>query len=303
MRAQLESAFVMPVIEARLYLDAVTLVSPALKRVRLGTVRTTEVKGRWFIPKSIATPASMLYLHGGGYSFYPKNYANLIADIALASKCRTFALDYRLTPEFRFPAQLEDALRAYEWLLHETVGQELVLAGDSAGANLALALLQQLRERRMHMPAVVILLSPPVKFDIDAAKLTVDERYDWVHKWMLARWADWFCDVRQRTDPLVSPIYADFRGMPLIYVQDGGVEILHETIRSFINALQQSGADARLDTWSDMNHDFQFFGADAPQSQAALNRIGEVVMSRLRPAAKAVEQRAGNVTIAAELGA
>ncbi len=282
MRAQLKRAFFMPVDEARLYLDAVTVLSPALKRVELTNICTADVKGRWFIPKSIPTQALMLYLHGGGYSFYPQHYANLIAAITLASKCRTFALDYRLTPEFRFPAQLEDALRAYRWLLREADGHPVVLAGDSAGANLSLALLQQMRERRLRMPAVVVLLSPPAKFDVDAAKLSVDERFDWVCKWMLAHWADWFCDAQQRTDPLISPIYADLRGLPPIYIQDGGVEILHRTIEALVNAARQQGANVVLDSWDNMNHDFQFLGADAPQSQEALRRIGEVVTSWLK---------------------
>ncbi len=223
----------------------------------------------------------MLYLHGGGYSFYPRHYANLIADVTLASRCRTFALDYRLTPESRFPAQLEDGLRAYQWLLHEAAGQRMVLVGDSAGANLSLAFLQEARERRLRMPAVVILLSPPVTFDVDVAKLAIDERFDWVRKSMLAKWADWFCDAQQRADPLISPIYADLRGLPPIYIQDGRVEILHETIETFVNVARQQGANVVLDSWDNMNHDFQFFGTGAPQSQKAIGRIGEIVTSCL----------------------
>ena len=84
----------------------------------------------------------MLYLHGGGYAYYSKFHANLIALVTLAANCKTFALDYRLIPEHPFPAQLEDALAAYLWLLENDVPPErLVVAGDSAGGNLALALL------------------------------------------------------------------------------------------------------------------------------------------------------------------
>ncbi len=286
-RAQLDKAFAMPVQEARRYLDAVTSVSPSLSRVAITRVCTAEVKGRWFVPNSIPPQGTMLYLHGGGYAFYPRNYANLIADIALVSRCRVFALDYRLAPEFRFPAQMEDALQAYAWLLHDAADQEIVLLGDSAGANLSLALLQKVRERRLRMPSVVILLSPPAKFDVDAVKFAIDERFDWIRKCMLAEWANWFCDKQQRTDPLVSPIYADLRGLPPIYIQDGAVELLHETITAFVNVARQQSADVVLDTWDDMNHDFQLFGADVPQSQAALKRVGEVVQSRLRQAATA----------------
>ncbi len=105
---------------------------------------------------------TVLYFHGGGYSFYPQAYAHFIALITLAAKSRTFALDYRLSPEHRFPAQLEDALSAYRWLLEQGVDPaRLIFAGDSAGGNLTLALLLAARESKLPLPALAIALSPP----------------------------------------------------------------------------------------------------------------------------------------------
>ena len=244
-------------------------------------------KGTCFAVKDGQPQVTVLYLHGGGYSFYPQSYANLIAQITLAAKSKTFALDYRLSPEYRFPAQLEDALHAYHWLLDEGVDPaDLVVAGDSAGGNLALALLLQARELNLPLPALAIALSPVTDFCIEPTT----NGCDWIEPKILAYWADWFCDPAQRLNPLVSSVLADLRGLPPIYVQAGRCEILFESIQAFAEAAERQGANVTLDAWDDMTHDFQLFGPDAPQSAEALCRISEVIGARLRQPQKVVGQ-------------
>jgi acetyl esterase/lipase len=225
-----------------------------------------------------------LYLHGGGYSFYPKAYANLIALITLAAQSRTLALDYRLSPEYRFPAQLEDAVGAYRWLLDNgTDPNELVIGGDSAGGNLALALLLSARDLKLPLPKLAFALSPPtdleaaIEFEGSSTSLVRNEAFDWIDRRMLFKWADWFCQPTQRRDPYVSPAYADLWGIPPIYIQAGRAEILHDSIAAFASRAKSQGADVVLDSWADMNHDFQMFGYQVPQSAEALRRLGEVI--------------------------
>jgi len=281
--------------EARRYLDSVVMSSPALSEVSITPVAHEKFRGSWFAGKNVAGKnvagknvagqneeprVSVLYFHGGGYSFYPQAYANLIALITQAAKSRTFALDYRLSPEHRFPAQLEDALNAYRWLLETGADPErLVVAGDSAGGNLTLALLLAARASKLPMPALAVALSPPTDFDPDHID-TGD--FDWIDKPMLVQWADWFCDDAERRNALVSPLWADLRGLPPIYIQAGRVEILYPSIQVFADRAQQQGADVVLETWENMNHDFQMFGLDSPQSAEALRRIGQVIDVRVR---------------------
>ena len=128
--------------------------------------RAGEVQGKLVCRQEHRAACTVLYFHGGGYSFYPQAYANFIALITQAAKSRTFALDYRLSPEHRFPAQLEDALNAYRWLLETGADPEsLIFAGDSAGGNLALALLLAVRDRKLPLPALAVALSPPTDFE------------------------------------------------------------------------------------------------------------------------------------------
>jgi acetyl esterase/lipase len=273
------------VSEARRYLDSAVITSSALSEVSITPVAQKKFRGSWFAGKNFDAMynqprVSVLYFHGGGYSFYPQTYAHFIALITLAAKSRTFALDYRLSPEHRFPAQLEDALTAYRWLLETGADPaRLIVAGDSAGGNLTLALLLAARESKLPLPALAIALSPPTDFDPDHI---VAGDIDWIEKPMLEQWADWFCDSAERRNPLVSPLWADLHCLPPVYIQAGRAEILYPSIQAFADQARKQGADVVLESWADMTHDFQLFGLDSPQSAQALQRFGQVIEARVR---------------------
>lgn len=295
-RRQMLVAFSMTDIrEARGVLDSVVIRLPELSEVNITPVVHDDFSGSWFVNKTRKkipenAPVIMLYLHGGGYSFYPPAYASFIALITRAARSRTFALDYRLSPEYRFPAQLDDANRAYRWLLESGVDRErLIVAGDSAGGNLALALLLEARTRKLPLPAMTIALSPPTDFRLKFVERQPGDEplFDWIDKDMLEQWASWFCDGADRKNPLTSPILADLHGLPPIYMQAGRAEILYPSIQIFADRAKEQGADVILDTWDEMTHDFQLFGPACPQSAPALQRIGDMIDRRVRGANKA----------------
>jgi monoterpene epsilon-lactone hydrolase len=282
LKAQAAAAFDMPnIADGREYEDAFVFGSPAVAQVTIESINQ-PIKGHWYQPRSGARPVTLLYLHGGGYAYYSKAHENLIALVTLAAESRTFALDYRLTPEHPYPAQLEDALAAYRWLLDTGVAPErLVVAGDSAGGNLTLALLLSLRDAHLPLPALAIGLAPWTDFANSGESMIKNEAYDWIEKCMADRWAEWYCKGADVRNPLVSPIHADFSGLPPIYLQAGSAEILHVMIRALADRAQQQGARVTLEVWPNMTHDFQAFGALIPESQAALRRIGEVVKQHI----------------------
>lgn len=284
LKRQLITTFGMPGVErAREYLDVIDISSPALSQVERTKLVNEKVRGAWVTPKNAAPGVTVLYLHGGGYSFYPRSYAHFEALVALAAKARTFVLDYRLSPEHRFPAQLEDAMAAYRWLLTTSCSaKELVIIGDSAGGNLTLALLLAAREVGVALPALAVALSPPPDFESEYPSMSANEQFDWINGQMLRSWADWYCDAEQRRNPWISPLWADLRGLPPIYIQAGQCEILYDSIRAFADRAREQGTAVTLESWEDMNHVFQMFGMDAPQSSEALRRIGEVIGERAR---------------------
>jgi epsilon-lactone hydrolase len=289
LKKHLATAFAMAdVDEARRYLDAFVLDYPAESRVEIDPEVQKTFRGDWFTPQQPKANRSILYFHGGGYSFYPKAYSGFIALIASTTQCRTFALDYRLSPEYRFPSQLEDALTAYRWLLRTGCRPEdVALVGDSAGGHLALTLLLSLRDSKMPMPACAAVLSPATDFLTEYPSITTNEPFDWINYRMITRWAGWFCDDVKRCDVLVSPVQADLRGLPPIYIQAGEAEILFDSIQAFAERGRKQGIDIELESWRDMNHVFQMFGPDVPQSAKALRRLADVIDLRLHASQKA----------------
>lgn len=104
-----------------------------------------------------------------------------------------------------------------------------------------------------------------------------NESSDWIEKRMAVRWAEWFCGGTDLKNPLVSPVHADLRGLPPIYIQAGDAEILIDMIRTFVRKAQEQGVQITLEEWKHMNHFFQAYGTFTPQSKEALQRIGEVI--------------------------
>jgi acetyl esterase/lipase len=264
--------------QQREYTDALVFRSPALAHVQIEEVKASFVKGRWFMPHTARGTSVILYLHGGGYAFAARAHDHLIALVALAAQSRTFALDYRLTPEYPFPAQLEDAQAAYSWLLNQGIApQHIVVAGDSAGGNLTLALILALRDAQQPLPRQAVCLCPWTDMNTSYPSLKEHEPYDWVERRMVVQWAQWLCRGTDPENPLVSPVHADLRGLPPIYIQAGEAEILIDMIRVFACKAQEQGASVSLEVWKQMNHDFQAYGTSIQQSKEALQRIGEVI--------------------------
>ena len=284
LRARLNTAFDMTDIEqARRYLDTLIFDSPALDEVIVTPVEEGAVRGAWYAPKKTAPSTTALYLHGGCFCFSPRGYASFVALLTLALDAKLFAPDYRLTPEHGYPAQLHDALAAYRWLLARGVKPgELIVGGDSAGANLTLALLLLARDQQLPQPAMAVALSPPTDMQNSYPSLTANQEFDWLEARMLRRWTDWYCEAARRSDPLVTIMRADLRGLCPIYIQAGTAEIFYDSVCAFVAAAQSQQADVTFDKWEGMNHDFQMFGNDVPQSAAALQRLRDVVNEKIR---------------------
>lgn len=281
-RAQASTAFDMPDPAAsRAYENALLPYSPALTQMNVRQV-TAPVRGHWYTPKAGHRDVTLLYLHGGGYVYYADLHRNLISEVALAAEANTFALDYRLSPEHPFPAQLEDALAAYRWLLDQGIAPErLVIAGDSAGGNLTLTLLLALRAAHLPLPALAVCISPWTDVGERGASMNTHEATDWVQKRMAIQWGKWLCNGADPTNPLISPIYGDWRDLSPVYIQAGDAEVLYDMIREFAAFAQAQGGDVTLDVWPQMNHDFQAFGEAAPASAAAFARIHTVIKQHM----------------------
>ena len=235
-------------------------------------------KGCWYQPKTIQTNMTLLYLHGGGYTFSGPVSERFAAMIAHHTGARVFMPTYRLTPEHPHPAQLNDALSAWDFLRRDIAAEQIVVVGDSAGGHMALTLLNALRERGEKQPALCIGLCPWTDIGERGASLETNNRYDLVQGWMALRFGEWLDPDGQYGREALSPINWDFAGLAPVYLQAGGREMLRDMIVDFAWAQSRNGASVMLDLWGDMPHNFQASDSLHVSSAQALQRIKAVVL-------------------------
>jgi epsilon-lactone hydrolase len=265
---------------ARKYLDTLQFDIPLLEWIRIQPAEDAPFRGRWFLPER--PRGTILYLHGGGFAFDPRSLDQLVVLVAAWANAAVFAPAYRLAPEHPFPAQQEDALAAYRWLLRRgTDPSGLAVVGDSAGGNLCLCLLRDLRRAGLPMPAAAVCLSPWTDLANGGASMAANEPFDLIDRAMVAQWAAWYVQGRDPRDPEISPQFADFVGLPPIYIQAGGSEMLIDMIRDYADRARSQGADVTLEVWENMIHVFQAFGDRQEECEKALGRIRDFIAARL----------------------
>lgn len=237
--------------------------------------------GRWHIPEAASKGATVLYFHGGGYTFHgavSQRFANMLAhhtDLPL------FAPDYRLTPEHAHPAQAEDALAAWHYVTAKTPANRVIVIGDSAGGHMALTLLQTLKAHTLEQPALCIGLCPWTDIGARGDSLRGNDAYDLVQGWMALQFGEWLDPDGKFGREALSPISFNYAGLAPIYLQTGGREILRNMIHDFAKAQVQNEADILLDEWPDMPHDFQAYDSFRDSSKEALCRIRQVIEAQL----------------------
>ena len=262
---------------SRAFVDAVSTRDPVLDRLRR-TAANAPVPATWFTPPD-SESVLMLYLHGGGYAYHATSHASLVAYVAEAVGAATLAPDYRLAPEHTWPAQLDDAIAAYDWLCAQAAGaRRIAVAGDSAGGHLTLALLAVLLATGRPLPGCAVCIGPWVDLTNPGASMRTHERYDWVQKRMADRWAAWLLRATP-AHPLTAPLRAVAAGSgpPPLLVHVGTHEILYDMIVEHGALYRAAGHPIVVQEWPEMTHDFHAFAAMLPASRDALRAIGGFV--------------------------
>jgi epsilon-lactone hydrolase len=237
-------------------------------------------------PAEIHTPKDwkegdsvIYYIHGGGYILCnPGTHRQLIARLALASKARCVAIDYRKAPEHAFPAPVDDCVAGYRELLASGVSpSRLVIAGDSAGGALCLALLQRLRAEHIPMPSAAVLLSPWVDIAEQAGTVSGHKLFDYLQPEMLLYAADHYLQGHAASDPLVSPLHAQLAGLPPLLVHTGGAELFFDQNVDFVARARAAGVDVTHEVTPGMVHVFHMFAAVTPVARKAIRSVGKFV--------------------------
>ena len=225
-------------------------------------------------------PADLLYLHGGGYvSGSAFGYRPLVGALAAAAGATVLLPEYRLAPEHPFPAAVDDAVRSYRWLLEQGGRPEQVtVAGDSAGAGLALSLLLTLAEQGEPMPGSAVLLCPLV--DLTGAHVQDRARDDAtpvVTSALLRQLGGLYLAGHPVDDPVVAPLDADLGGLPPLLVQAGTGDTVVAEARALAERARDHGVDVTLQLYPADTHVFHVFWPFLPEAGQALTAAGAFV--------------------------
>ena len=273
----------MTVAERRAQYDRAERVFATPADVAVERVTAPVRPAEWLTPPGARSNAVILYLHGGGYVIgSPRSHRHLAAAVARASAARALLLDYRLAPEHPFPAALDDAVAAYEWLLGQGLdARRIVVAGDSAGGGLTVATLLALRDRGRPLPAAGVCISPWVDLTCSApsyaGKAAVDPIVTQESVTMLAKAYVGAGDVKA---PLVSPLYANLAGLPPLLVHVGSDEVLLDDALGLGERARKAGVDVQVEEWPAMIHVWHWFQPMLEDAERATKAIGEFVRAR-----------------------
>ncbi len=257
-----------------------TLVPRLAKKVDGVRCEKADLPGmdaEWIIPDYAAKDCALLYLHGGAYVLGNiESHRSLTSRIAIASGCRALLIDYHLAPENVFPVALEDAVSAYRWLLKQGYRPEkTAIAGDSAGGGLAVATLISLRDQGAPLPAAVMLLSPWTDLEQSGASYKkVGWRDPMISVKGLRKDALRYAGSKSLREPLLSPVHADLRGLPPLYIQVGSIEALLDDSRRLAERAARDGVEVKLDIARGMFHVYQIFSPFVPESNEAISKLG-----------------------------
>ena len=243
--------------------------------VALDILADGAVRGERHRPANAEPGRTVLYFHGGGYVFgSAKSHRGLTFRLAEDARAEVFSVDYRRAPEHPYPAAVEDALAAYQFLLDE--GRDparMVVGGDSAGGGLSLALLLRCRERGLPMPAGALLYSPWTDLAATGASLETNEASDVMFKkTYIVEGAERSTSDADPKTPLISPLYAELSGLPpiLIFVSDN--EALYDDSARLHEKLRAAGVDAEMIVERGLAHVWPVFYPSFPEAGRAIKQ-------------------------------
>jgi monoterpene epsilon-lactone hydrolase len=267
--------------------------------LEIQSIDTGQVQGEWLIPKHRqAKNGVLLYFHGGGYvSCSPQTHRPITTALARLTQCCVFSLKYRLAPEHPFPAAVDDAAAAFQWLVESGVPPEkIAVAGDSAGGGLAIAVMLRLRERGLALPACAIGLSPWVDLTGGGKYRNTDSCAMFQPK-DVAIFSGLYLNGASPESPEASPVFADLTGLPPLLIHASSTELLlHDAVLLHEKALQ-AGVKSTLSVYPGLPHAWQIFFGVIPEARIALEQIASFISAAfngpavdgIRPSAAATE--------------
>lgn len=249
----------------------------------------TEVDGEWTIVKGADPSRRLLYLHGGANTVGSAiSHRPIIVNIAKRTGCVVFAPNYRLMPENKRMDGVTDCRAAYRWILENgpdgpATTKHVAIAGDSAGGNLSLSLVNHIKDAGLRKPDAVVAISPAVDTTFSAPSLKSNFKTDLMLQPLagplvktpkiILLWAGWKMNKISPASPIISPIYGDLSDLPPTLIHVSAHEMLYDDARRYTNKARAQGSDVKLQSWAHMCHVWHIFDEMLPEAHAAFDEI------------------------------
>lgn len=250
-------------------------------------VKSVEIskglQGYWIDVSETVTNRIILFFHGGGFTLgSTKDHLGLCARIGRAAQAQVFSLDYRLAPEHTFPAPVDDAIAAYQFLLSSGhSSHQIIPVGISTGGTLVIDLLLSARDRRLPLPTAGVCMSPLVDMLFNGESMIKNLDNDWVTPTYFNAIRTAYLGGQEPRHPLASPVFARLSGLPRLYIQAGTHELLLSDVAAFVDKARWSGVPVQFELWEGMFHCWQVFARHLPEGQRAISHIGAFVKDAL----------------------
>ena len=249
--------------------------------IKLGSTPAVHLQG-----PTTKEDATILFFHAGGYcSGQPADQMAYAAQLCEATQFSAFLPDYRIAPESPFPAAYEDSCEAYAALIADFkfTGSRIVLAGDSSGGALAIAVTQYARANDLPLPAAVYSVSPWADLTQSGSSYTSRAPFDPIlHKDALQGFANAYLAGADAADVRASPVFGDFEGFPPVLIDVGTDEVLLSDSLKLAECIALAGSEVQLSVWDDMIHIFPWFARQIPEGRLATERAGRWLQNRMR---------------------
>jgi acetyl esterase/lipase len=224
----------------------------------------------------------ILYFHGGGFiAGSPETHRPLISRLAHAASARALVPQYRLAPEFPYPAALRDAADSYRWLLTQGITpQNIIFAGDGSGGGLVFATLLALRNAGLPLPAGALCFSPWADMTLSGWSMLKNKASDDALSWeLLATCSRHYLKGASPAEPFASPLYGDFRGMPPMMIHAGSLEVLKDDASRLGERAAAANINVNVEVYDGMPHLFQGL-PELPEAKVSLTRAASFIKQR-----------------------
>ena len=246
------------------------------------TVKEQDIEGiksEWLIPAGANPEKLILYVHGGGYvSGSCSDHRGFVSKFAKFTGVTSLVFEYGLAPEKPFPAALDESVKVYLWLLDAGYKPEnIVIAGESAGGGLCLATLLALKEQQIPMPVAAVAISPWTDLTCTSDSYKTKNRFSPapLNSWFV--FSKHYCGNTPATNPLISPLFGDLKGLPPLFINSGVDDELFDDGEKFAAKAKNAGVDVTFRAGTGMVHCYPLLAPMFPEATQAMNEIVEFI--------------------------